>query len=147
MSAGLIWIVVGILLIVSELLATSIIAVFIGVGAIVTGVLLQMSIIESSAAQYIVFGCVSLGSLVLVRKRCKNWFVGFTSDETSKQQEFQQSIGDRVIVKTTFQQGHGRVVLNGVQWDARSKDELTAGDVAWVINNDGITIVVGRDKP
>ncbi|MCO4320660.1 NfeD family protein [Aliidiomarina quisquiliarum] len=147
MSTGLIWIVVGILLIVSELLATSIVAVFIGVGALVTGILMQLGIIESSAAQYIVFGCVSLGSLLLVRKRCKTWFVGFTTDKTSKQQEFQQSIGDRVVVKTTFNQGHGRVVLNGVQWDARSTDELNAGDVAWVIKNDGITIVVGRNKP
>jgi|SRR5690554_861930 len=147
MATGIIWIIVGILLVLSELLATSIVAVFIGVGAIVTGILLQTGIIESQTAQFIVFGCVSLGSLLLVRKRCKKWFVGFTTDQSSEQQQFHQSIGDRVVVKTAFNQGHGRVVLNGVQWDARSEDELAAGDVAWVIKNDGITIHVSRNKP
>lgn len=147
MSTGLIWIIIGILLVVSELLATSIIAVFIGIGAIVTGILLQTGIIVSPAAQYIVFGAVSLGSLLLVRKRFKNWFVGFTRDQTNSQQQFQQTIGDRVIVKKTFSHGHGRVVLNGVQWDAKSDDELAAGDVAWVVKNDGITILVSRNKP
>ncbi len=147
MSTGLVWIIIGILLVVSELLATSIVAVFIGIGAIVTGILLQMGVIDSPTAQYIVFGAVSLGSLLLVRKRCKSWFVGFTNDQTQEHQQFQQTIGDRVVVKTTFSHGHGRVLLNGVQWDAKSDDDLAKDDVAWVIKNDGITIVVGRHKP
>ena len=46
-----------------------------------------------------------------------------------------------------FVAGAGRVVLNGVQWDAESADELKAGDVAWVIANQGIKLTVAATKP
>ena len=147
MSAGIIWIMVGILLILTELMATSVIAVFIGIGAITTGLLLQLGLISSASAQYLVFGGVSLASLLLARKHLKNWFVGFTSDTTNSPQVFQESIGDRVEVKTTFIHGRGRVLLNGVQWDASSEDDLQVGDVAWVVKNDGITLIVSRHQP
>ena len=146
MSTALIWIVVGILLILSELLATSIVAVFIGVGALVTGILLQFNVIESVTAQYLVFGVVSLASLVLARRRMKNWFVGYTNDENNQQLRFQQDLGERVTVSSNFKNGAGRVVLNGVQWDAESNAELQKGDVAWVTKNDGIKLSVSPTK-
>ncbi|RUO44157.1 peptidase [Aliidiomarina taiwanensis] len=147
MSAGIIWIIVGIFLILTELLATSVIAVFIGIGAITTGILLQLGVITSQSAQYLVFGGVSLATLLLARKHLQNWFVGFTSDTASSPQIFQKSLGDRVEVQSTFVHGRGRVVLNGVQWDASSEDPLEKGDVAWVIKNDGITLIVSRNQP
>lgn len=147
MSAGIIWIIAGTLLILTELMATSVIAVFIGIGAITTGILLQLGVIASPTAQYLVFGGVSLATLILARKHLKNWFVGFTSDTTNSPQIFQESLGDRVTVQTTFVHGHGRVVLNGVQWNASSKDELKKGEIAWVIKNDGITLIVSRQQP
>ena len=80
MSASLVWILVGLILIVSELMATSVIAVFFGIAAIVVGVLLQLGLIESMAAQFTVFGVVSLLSLVLARGKFKRWFKGYTAD-------------------------------------------------------------------
>ncbi|PTB85609.1 peptidase, partial [Pseudidiomarina aestuarii] len=50
MSVALIWIIIGVLLILSELLLTSVIAVFLGIGAIVTGLLLNWGLIDSSAS-------------------------------------------------------------------------------------------------
>lgn len=157
MATGLIWIVFGILLILSELLATSVIAVFIGIGALVTGILLQMGIIISPTAQFIVFGVVSLASLILIRKHFKLWFVGFTKAQNDQQLQFQQTLGDRVVVKKNFQHGRGRVLLNGVEWDAKCvteevngascQHELLTGDVAWVIGNDGLTILISPTKP
>ena len=48
---AIVWIVVGILLILSELLATSVVAVFIGLGALATGILLWLGLIDSLAWQ------------------------------------------------------------------------------------------------
>ncbi|WP_108124147.1 NfeD family protein [Saccharospirillum mangrovi] len=144
---ALIWIVVGILLILSELLATSVVAVFIGLGALVTGLALWAGVIQSLAWQLIVFSVVSLGTLILARRRLKAWFGGFTANQGENHSAFRQDIGERVIVETDFAQGAGRVILNGVAWDALSDDDLKAGDIAWVVSNEGIRLTVSRNRP
>jgi len=147
MPTAVVWIIVGIVLILSELLATSIIAVFIGIGAIVTGILLWAGIIESLTWQMLVFGVVSLSTLLLARKRLKGIFLGDSVDQGAGSMDFQKDIGERVTVQTDFQQGAGRVVLNGVAWNALSDDDLKVGDVAWVVANEGIQLTVSRNKP
>lgn len=147
MSIAVIWISVGVLLVLSELLATSVVAVFFGVAAILVGLLVQLGIIESASLQFLLFGIISLALLFTARERCKRWFVGHTSDTNEQASSFSQDIGHRVIAHSDFTQGTGRVVLNGVQWDARSDDPLQSGDVAWVIDNDGINLHVSATKP
>ncbi|RTE87236.1 MULTISPECIES: NfeD family protein [Gammaproteobacteria] len=146
MTTGIIWIVIGIILIISELLATSIVAVFLGVGALVTGILFQLGVISAFSSQLIVFSVVSIATLLLARNKLKTWFIGFTKDQTDAQSKFQEELGERVTVHKTFEGGAGRVVLNGVQWDARSEDELEKGDVAWVVSHDGIHLTVSKQK-
>jgi inner membrane protein len=141
------WIIVGIVLILSELLATSIVAVFLGVAAIVVGLLLNVGLIESYSTQFLVFGVLSLSLLLAVRGHFKRWFVGYTADSSEQPSRFASDIGRRVSVHSDFSHGAGRVVLNGVQWDAESADELKAGDVAWVIANQGIKLQVSASKP
>lgn len=147
MSIALIWIIVGIVLILSELLLTSVIAVFLGISAIITGLLLHWNVIEQSATQFAVFGTVSLVLLIVARGHFKRWFMGYTADEDETKPNFQRDIGARVKVIRDFNHGAGRVVLNGVQWDAFSDDELKAGDTAWVIANEGIQLTVAKQKP
>lgn len=144
---AIVWIVVGILLILSELLATSVVAVFIGLGALVTGILLWLGWIDSLTWQLLTFSIVSLGSLVLARRRLKAWFGGFTTDQGESHSAFRQDLGERVTVEQDFNQGAGRVILNGVAWDALSDDDLKAGDVAWVVANEGIRLTVSRQRP
>lgn len=146
MTAAIIWLVVGILLILSELLATSIVAVFLGTGALATAFSIQAGLIDSQAEQFLVFGIVSLVSLVVARKHCKRWLVGYTANRAEGQSQFQRDIGERVIVLADFHQGAGRVTLNGVAWNARSDETLKTGEVAWVIANEGIRLVVSREK-
>lgn len=147
MSAALVWIIIGIILILSELLATSIVAVFIGIGAIVTGVLLHFGLIDSLTVQLIVFGVTSLGSLILARQRFKEWFGGYSMDQGEEHTKFRKDLGERVVVEKDFIKGGGRVKLNGVSWDAFSSDDLKKGDVAWVIANEGIRLSVAKDRP
>lgn len=147
MDMAFIWIILGILLILSELLATSIIAVFIGIGALVTGLALWAGLIDALAWQLLLFGLVSLGSLVLARGRMKSWFGGFTADRGQGGTAFREDLGERVTVADDFDQGAGRVLLNGVAWDALSEDDLKAGEVAWVVANEGIRLSVSRQRP
>jgi len=147
MSASLVWILVGLVLIVSELMATSVIAVFFGVAAVIVGLLLQLGIIESMAAQFTVFGVISLLSLVLARGKFKRWFKGYTADASEGRPDFQHDIGERGVVVDDFAQGSGRITLNGVRWKAFSDDELKTGDVVWVTSNNGIELTVSKHKP
>lgn len=146
MSIATIWIIVGIVLILSELMATSIVAVFFGIAAIIVGLLLNIGLIESYSMQYLLFGVLSLALLFTARGRCKRWFVGYTADNTEQQTRLADDIGRRVTVHSDFNHGAGRVILNGVQWDAESADELKAGDVAFVVANHGIKLVVSASK-
>ena len=147
MNIATLWIIAGIVLILSELMATSIVAVFFGVAAIIVGLLLNYNIISSYSMQFLIFAVLSLAMLFSVRSRCKRWFVGYTADSTEQPSNVASDIGVRVIVHSNFEHGAGRVVLNGVQWDAESNDQLQAGDVAWVIANQGIKLQVRASKP
>ncbi len=146
MTLAFIWILLGVLLILSELLATSIVAVFLGIGAVVTGILLYFGVIESATSQFLVFGSVSLASLLGARGRFKRWLTGFTAASGEREMQFQRDIGERVTVIDDFSQGVGRVSLNGVAWDAQSDDDLRAGEVAWVLANKGIRLTVSRQR-
>lgn len=146
MNTAFIWVIVGIALILSELMATSVVAVFLGIGALVTGILIWLGWIDSLGMQFTVFGVISLLSLVLARERFRRLFGGFTADEGEQSSQFQRDIGARVVVAQDFSQGSGRVTLNGVAWDAESADDLKAGEVAWVIANEGIHLTVARHK-
>lgn len=147
MNIATLWIVAGIVLILSELLATSIVAVFFGIAAIIVGLLLNFGLIESYSLQFLLFGVLSLLLLFSARGRFKRWFVGYTADSGEHPSRLANDIGSRVTVYADFSQGAGRVVLNGVQWDAQSTDLLKAGDVAWVVANQGIKLVVSATKP
>jgi inner membrane protein len=141
-----IWIIAGIVLILSELLATSIVAVFFGIAAIIVGLLLNIGLIDSYSVQFMLFGVLSLALLFIARGHFKRWFVGYTADSGEQPLRFADDIGSRVTVHSDFNQGTGRVVLNGVQWDAESGDSLKAGDIAWVVANRGIKLVVSANK-
>ena len=142
MTPSLVWIILGIFLILSELVATSIVAVFLGLGALATGALLYLGIINSLTLQLLVFSGISLLSLVIARRRLKTLFVGDTIQKNQHSDFLQQAIGQRVKVVTSFEQGAGRVELNGVQWTAYSEEALSSGDTAWITHNEGIALYV-----
>ena len=55
MSIALLWILVGVVLILSELMLTSVVAVFLGIGAIVTGLLVHWGLLDEMSIQFAVF--------------------------------------------------------------------------------------------
>src|SRR5690606_25452474 len=105
MSAELLWIVIGIGLILSELIATGVVAVFLGSSAILTGLLLSWGLIEAPAVQFSIFGIASLLQLLLMRGRAKAWFLGHSSAPGPARSSFQNDVGDRVTVVKDFQHG------------------------------------------
>ena len=150
MDTALIWVIAGLVLILSELLATSIIAVFFGMAAIIVGLLLWAGLIESTTMQFFVFGSLSLVLLFTARSRLRRYLVGDVADHNDSHKTFRENLGQRASAVTDFHQGMGRVRLNGVEWSAQSspaEESIQAGDLVWIIANDGIQLTVSKQQP
>lgn len=141
------WLVLGFLLLISEVVAPGVVAVFFGVGALVVGVLTYFGIIESLPVQLLWFSLVSLAALFGLRKHFKRYLRGDVSNKADAGPDRGDLIGARVLVLTDFNQGGGRIQLNGAKWDAESDDPLKAGDAAWVVSHKGILLTVSAQRP
>ena len=135
------WLILGFLLVISEFAVPGLIAVFFGIGAIVVGLLTLFGIIETLPMQLLLFSTISVAVLLGSRKHFQRWLKGAVSDHADSDL-LGNSVGARVTVLVDFNQGAGHVQLRGAKWDAESADPLKAGDVAWVVGNRGIVLLV-----
>ncbi|KAF0809229.1 hypothetical protein A167_01990 [Alcanivorax sp. S71-1-4] len=140
------WLILGFLLIISELFVTGVIAVFFGIGAIIVGLLTLFGITESLTSQLWLFAVISLVALFGARRHFKGWLTGNVGDAPSSEAGLGDAVGSRVTVLTDFVHGSGHVQMHGAKWDAESSDDLKAGDVAWVSGNCGIVLKVSASQ-
>lgn len=144
MSVALLWTIVGVGLIISELLATSFVAVFIGTAAIMVGLLAHFDVVTSLTWQMTAFSVLSIALTVSLRRYCSAWFMGGTRKDLSNGATPNTLVSERVIVVSDFVNGQGRVRLNGVEWDATSTHPLEKGDFALVMSNKGIQLHIEK---
>ncbi|MCK0536242.1 NfeD family protein [Alcanivorax quisquiliarum] len=140
------WLLLGFLLIISELFVTGLVAVFFGIGAVVVGLLALFGLVTSLTTQLWLFGIISLLSLFAARRRFQRWLRGSVGDAASGQMSSGER-GNRVTVLADFVDGAGPVQLRGTKWDAESTEPLKAGDSAWVQGNRGIVLIVSTTRP
>lgn len=136
------WLLLGLALLVFELFAPGLIAVFFGIGALAVGVLTLLGVLDSLAAQLVWFALISLLALVGLRRHFRRWLRGGVTGRSRQDLDDTGVLGARVEVLVDFSDGQGEVLLNGAKWDAESVDPLRAGDSAWVIKNRGIVLEV-----
>jgi membrane protein implicated in regulation of membrane protease activity len=141
------WLLLGLLLLISELFTPVLVAMFFGIGALVVGLLTLAGLIDSLGVQLLLFALISVGSLFALRKHFKRWLQGDETSASNTNPDNVELVGKRVRVLTDFQQGMGDVQLNGAKWDAESTDALKAGDSAWVLGHSGILLRVAATPP
>lgn len=142
MDVSIIWLIAGIALILSELLLTSIIAVFFGVSALIVAALLHFGIIESYTTQTVVFSVVSALLLAAARRRVSEWFTGDDKQYNAPENAVSQFLGETATVVSDFQDGTGRVNLNGSHWTAMATQDFKVGQRVRIVKNDSITLFV-----
>ena len=143
MSAFLIWILVGLLLIGAELLAPAFIVFFFGIGALVAALSSLIPGISGSIPLQIVIWLVVSGlSLRYLRKRFSRIFRGKTLSGDLDADE----VGGEAEVTHRIAPGDaGRVMFRGTSWKAISYDEtLMPGDKVDIVGRDGLSLVVTR---
>lgn len=136
------WLVAGLLLLILEMVTTTFVVSFFGIGALIVGALTAMGILSEPGPQFLVFGLSSILSLVLFRKTIKERFFPNKS-------AFNDSFsGDTATTETEITVLNGSLMYKGALWAAYRADgnssPIPAGTVVDIIGTDGIKL---RVKP
>ena len=135
------WLVLGLLFFVVEMAsAGGFYVIFFGIGAIVVGLLVGFDLAGPVWLQVLLFSAISVGSLLLFRRRLLRWF---QIDPQSPAVD--TLIGEIGVATEDLQPGRvGRVELRGTGWSARntSSSPLVRGSRCRVVRVDGLTVDV-----
>lgn len=139
-NPSLAWFIFGFVLFLLELAAPGFFVFFFGLGAWLVSLLLPFVELEHTA-QLSIFIVSSVVFLTLFRSRLHN-LMNSKTDAASAQVE-EEFVGKRASVITSIDSLHpGRVVINGVEWSARSDAPIAEGAVVEVVARESLTLVV-----
>lgn len=144
-SSYVFWLIFAMVLIISETLLMSFVAVFFGLGALIVGVLTWLGLMSSLPWQLAGFAGFSVALLFIARGRFQEVFKGDVVPASS--QDASALIGQRVEVLTPFEQGKGVVFFRGARWTAYSDEPLVPNASAWIVDHTSITLTVSSTNP
>lgn len=139
------WIILGLLLLGSELafLDAAFYLVFIGAAAVVVGLVLLGGILMPFWAQWILFAVLAIVTMVLFRQRLYQFVRGRGKGWG------RALVDDFVRIEESLTPGQScRIRHRGSTWTARNKGELKidSGDEVRVISVDGLTLNVSKES-
>jgi membrane protein implicated in regulation of membrane protease activity len=141
-NPGLLWFIAGLVLLLTELFAPSLILIFFGLGAwVVTALYLLFNI--GFPTQLIVFAVSSIVLLVFLRKKLKPVFLGYVSSKQNSGQNMDDFFEKEAVVVARIEPGKpGKVEFNGVAWDAVSDDSIDVDFRVRIIDRNGLKLKV-----
>lgn len=138
-----IWAIAGIILIGIEFLFPGLVAIFLGVGALVTALIISMipGLREDLATQILIWIGSSGFPLFVLRRSLKKIFSGIRYRGSVAELS-----GRSAEVTEPIKLGRpGRVRIDGTSWKAVSSgDSFVAGDVVEIVRKDNITLEVTK---
>ncbi|MBM9545715.1 NfeD family protein [Leptospira sp. 201903074] len=138
-----VWIFLGITLLFSEFLLPGTFVMFLGIGAIFTGILTRLVAIEFYT-QVVVWVVSSLVSIVVGGTAVKRFFKSESSVDPFIQDDFLNQI---VPVETDIlvQRHGGKIKFQGTLWDAVSTDsKIPKGNFVRILSRENLTFTVER---
>ena len=137
-----IWLVLAIVLAITELVTAGLTTIWFSVGALAS-LLLVLCGVDNITVQIVVFVLVSLISLIVTRPLVKKYI----------NKKVQPTNADRCIGKEAFVTeeinnilSKGAVKINGIEWSARSEDNsvIENGAKVKIISIDGVKVIVQK---
>lgn len=143
-SAELLWFLVGLVLLVSELALPGFVIIFFGFGAWITALLVGFGLLPSFNAQLLVFLISSVLCLVVFRRKGKRLFEGKVSRILNPESSMDDVRGQRAVVLQAITPGAagGRVEFHGTLWSAESDVAIPAGQMVEITRQDNLTLYV-----
>ncbi len=143
----IIWLVFGVVLMISEIFIPGIMISFFGLGALITALLTWLNITKSLQIQLLVFSVSSVVMLLFFHLYLKNLLI---KDIKNKKETFNLNLelGKIVPVIELIQPDEigGKVRYQGTNWLARSADTIAPGETAKLIGCDNLTLIVEKVK-
>ena len=137
-----VWILAGLALFAAELLTPGgFFIIFFGVGALATGLLAGLGIIEAGWVEWLLFSAVSIVSLLLFRKPLLEWM---KSREPARP-PVDSLVGETAVLTEDLPAGGvGKAELRGTSWNVRAREAigLPRGQRTTVERVDGLTLWV-----
>ncbi len=142
--AEIIWFVAGLVMILLEFTQPGLVIVFFGAGAWAVSLLTYLDILETLTSQMLVFGVVSLGLLLSLRRWVKDKFYGHVGAKQNLNENLDEFTGKPVVVLQDVVPGKsgGQVEFKGTTWQAASDHQIKKGETATIVELDGLTLII-----
>ena len=140
MEPWVIWVVAAVVLVIVEATTTAFVAIYFGFAALVTAIAAVVGL--PVALQLVIFGVVSVGSMVLTRPALRQ-AAGRTTGIRTGVDAMQGRIG--VVVRPIAELEPGQVKVGGETWTARSfydGESIPEGARIEVVRVEGVTALV-----
>lgn len=137
------WMVLGLVLVVLELLMPGIWFLWLGLGALATGLIVLIASDLTWQIQSVIFCALSVISIIIGRLVMKN--AGEPEDHPTLNRRAEQYVGQVYVLEDATEHGLGSIRIGDSVWRVRLADqttELAAGDKVTVTGIDGATLQV-----
>ncbi|GLZ28343.1 membrane protein [Lentzea sp. NBRC 105346] len=137
MAAALIWLIVGVLLVVAEVLSGDFVLVMLGAAALAAAGVSALG--AADLVSVFVFAATSLGLIVGARPVVKRRMIG-----RGVPMHHEALLGSKAVTLSTVDENGGQVKIGGDTWSARTLEGLVIepGTAVTVIEISGATAVV-----
>ena len=142
MKPEILWLIAGVLLILSEFAAPGFIVFFFGIGAVITALTTWMGWTTELGSQALVFGVTSVVLLFALRRYAKDIFVGSSDPTNGNLDDDFTGREARVVRDIPGGTSDGRVEIKGAEWKARSPHPVSAGNTVIIEKREGLTLHV-----
>jgi membrane protein implicated in regulation of membrane protease activity len=144
LPAELLWFLLGLVLILSELALPGFVIIFFGIGAWITALGVFLGVADSFNVQLLIFLLSSILSLVLFRKQGKRYFQGRVSHKLDDVATLDDVRGERALVIEDIvpQTLSGRVEFHGTHWRATADQEIKKGTPVEILERRDLTLKV-----
>ncbi len=145
-SAEVVWLFLGLVLLMCELFVPGLILIFFGIGAwVVAGVVFLFDI--SVNVQIVVFLFSSVLSLVILRKYLKGYFYGLKKDSLGTEKDMDDIVGQKATVLCDFGPGEqGKILFRGTPWNAESREKLAKDALVVIVAREGLVMKVETQR-
>lgn len=139
-TAFLMWLIMGVMCFLLELVLPGFILFFFGLGAWITALACYLHPVTLNY-QLLIFLSSSLLSLLLLRNFLRRIFFGDVSDD-----ETHDSEGDTAeVIADIVPPAEGQVLYSGTQWRAVADERIEKGTIVTIVSQDGITMRVKKE--
>lgn len=136
------WLIGGLVLAGLEMIVAGVFLLWIGLGAMVVGVMLLLMPDLSLTAQLLMFALTMLGSIGLgfvIQRRS-----GLSSGAEEINQELHGLVGRRCEAAVDFVAGRGRIRVGDTTYAAQGEESIQAGDIVEIVVAEPAGILVAR---